>query len=413
MNAPTPLFRKEVLEHRGDRLHGDVNIAVPVSWQAIGYLLLGALVIAGVFLATASYSRVETVAGAVVLDKGLAEIVPSRPGVVAALPASEGRAVKVGEALVQIRSEEDMAGGQTGPRRVMEALEEQDQRLASQTSLMMNAAGAEQGQLIAQIRGFGQEIASLDAQIAAQRRLVEVAGDEFREVQGVAGKGFISRRDLEARESALIGRRQQLSQLEQARAGRIADLAQARGAIAQTGASAQAQAAGVQSSRAQLAQRLAEVETAQGYTLTSPIDGTVTAVTARLGQPVNQQQPLMVVVPSNASTRAELYVPTSAAGFLAVGQVVRLAVDAFPFQRFGTVTARIVQVSSVAIAKATPDGGAVPVYLVTAELAEPSVRAFGGRQKLLPGMTLSARIVTQKQTLFEWLFEPLFAVRGR
>lgn len=413
MNAPTPLFRKEVLEHRSDRLQGEVTIAVPVSWQAISYLLLASLVIAIVFLATASYSRVNTVAGAIVLDKGLAQIVPSRPGVVVALRVSDGHSVRVGEALVHIRSEEDMADGSTGPRRVKEALQQQDLGLASQNSLMMEAARAEQGRLSAQILGLRQEVASLDVQIASQRRLIQVADNEFREVGGAAGKGFISRRDLEARESALIGRRQQLSQLEQARAGRTSDLAQARSAIVQTGASAQAAAAGVQSTRAQLAQRLAEVETAQGYTLTSPIDGIVTAVTARLGQPVSQQQPLMVVVPSDANTRVELYVPTSSAGFLAIGQEVRLAVEAFPFQRFGTVTGRVVQVSSVAIAKAAPDGGAVPVYLVTAELAAPFIMAFGRRQKLLPGMSLSARIVTQKQTLFEWLFEPLLAVRTR
>jgi membrane fusion protein len=413
MNAPTALFRKEVLAHRADRLHGDVNIAVPISWQAIGYLLLAALVAALVFLATASYSRVATVAGEVVLDKGVVSIVPSRPGIVTSLRAREGERVKAGDPLVQIRSEEDMASGRTAPGRIIEALQQQDDRLVSQTSLMMNAAGEEQSRLAAQINGLSQEIGSLGSQIQSQQRLVQVAENEFRDMQGVAGKGFISRRDLEARESALIARRQQLSQLEQARAGKSADLAQARRAIAQTGASAQAQAAGVQSSRAELAQRLAEVETAQGYTLTSPIEGTVTALTARLGQPASQQQPLMMVMPSNATPRAELYVPTSAAGFLAIGQEVRLAVDAFPFQRFGTVTARIVQISSVTVPRATAGGGAVPVYLVAAELAEPSVVAFGRRQNLLPGMALSARIITQKQTLLEWLFEPLFAVRAR
>lgn len=413
MNAPTPLFRKEVLEHRADRLHGDVSIAVPISWQVIGYTLLAALVAALVFLFTASYSRVETVTGAVVLDKGVAAILPSRPGVVAELPAREGQRVRAGDPLVRVRSEEDMAGGGTAPRRIIEALREQDRRLASQTSLMGNAAAAEQSRLSEQIAGLGHEIASLEAQIAAQRRLIEVAENEFNQVQGVASKGFISRRDVDARESALLARRQQLAQLEQTRAAKTANLAEARRAIPQAGAAAEAQAAGVQSSRAALAQQVAQAEVAQGYTLTSPVDGTVTAVTARLGQPASQQQSLMVIMPAQATPRVELYVPTSAAGFLAIGQEVRLAVDAFPYQRFGTVRGRIAEISSAAIPKATAEGGAVPVYLVTANLPEPSVTAFGRKQPLLPGMTLSARIITEKQSLFEWLFEPLFAVGNR
>jgi membrane fusion protein len=58
-------------------------------------------------------------------------------------------------------------------------------------------------------------------------------------------------------------------------------------------------------------------------------------------------------------------------------------------------------------------GKARPTYLVSVELQEPWVRAFGRRQPLLPGMTLTARIVTERQSLLEWLFQPVFAVRNR
>lgn len=414
MNAPQhSLFRKEVGEHRAERLHGDVSIAVPISWQLIGYTLLAALAAALVFLFSASYSRVEAVSGAIVLDKGVASIVPSRKGIVTVLQVREGQKVKAGEPLLQIRSEEAMASGGTAPRRVIDALAEQDRRLADQTSLMMTAAAADRSRFGAEIAGLAGELTSLEAQIATQRRLVEVADNEFRQMQGVAGRGFISRRDLDTRESTLLSRRQQLSQLEQARAAKRADLAEARKSIAQSSAAAEAQAAGVLSSRAGLAQQVAQAEGTQGYSLTTPIDGRVTALTARLGQPAIEQQPLMFIVPANATPRAELYVPTSAAGFLEVGQEVRLAVDAFPYQRFGSVAARITEISSVAIPKAAAQGNTVPVYLVTAELSAPFVKAFGRSQPLLPGMTLSARIITQRQSLIEWLFEPFFAVRNR
>jgi membrane fusion protein len=42
-----------------------------------------------------------------------------------------------------------------------------------------------------------------------------------------------------------------------------------------------------------------------------------------------------------------------------------------------------------------------------------AVTAFGRSEPLVSGMTLSARIVTEKQSLLEWLFEPLYAVRRR
>jgi membrane fusion protein len=50
---------------------------------------------------------------------------------------------------------------------------------------------------------------------------------------------------------------------------------------------------------------------------------------------------------------------------------------------------------------------------VTVKLAQSWVMAFGRRQPLVPGMTLTARIITERQNLFQWLFEPLFAVQRR
>jgi membrane fusion protein len=416
MNAARPnrtIFRKQALEHSADRLDGAVTLALPVSWQVIGYLLFAALVVALVFLCTASYSRVETVSGAVVLEQGFAAIVPSRSGVVEALPAHDGQTVKPGDPLVRIRSEEDMASGATAPRRVLGALREQDLRLADQAAMVLHAGAASRSELRVRIGGLTGEIASLDSQIADQHELVAVAEAEYRDAKIVAAKGYVSRRDLDVREGELILRRQQLAQLEQNRVAKQAELSAARRSMEQAGATTDAQVASVQSGRAELAQHVALAEASQGYTITAPIAGMVTAVTARLGQTATPGQPLMMVTPIGGRPRVELYVPTSAAGFLATGQEVRVAVDAFPYQRFGAIEARITGISSIAIARAGADGATTPAYLVQARLAHPWVEAFGRRQPLLPGMVVTARIVTRRQTLFGWLFEPLFAVHRR
>lgn len=406
------LFREEVLRYQSNRLHGSVGLATPLAWQAISFLLLGTLVATIVFLMSASYARVETVTGSVTLDKGVATVMPSRAGIVAELNVREGQRVRMGDMLVRIRSEEDMIDGETAPARIREALSEQDSRLATQGGLLVAAAVAEQARLREQITGLSAEIGSLDSQIADQSRLVEVAKADYDGVQRLVANGFISRRDMEVRETAIISRRQQLAQLQQARTAKAAAIAEARRAAAQSSAVAQAQIAGAQSERATLVQRMAEVDLARGYNITSPVDGIVTALTARLGQPANAQQQLMMVIPANARTRVELYVPTAAAGFVRAGQDVRVAVDAFPYQQFGTVRAQLVEVSAAAIPRAGPNGP-MPVYLVTADLSEPWIKAFGRQQPLAPGMTLTARIVTENRSLFEWLFQPVFAVRNR
>lgn len=413
MSGGSNLFRKEAVAHRSSRLHGDVSVAIPLSWQVIGLALMATLIVAAAFLAVGTYARVETVPGLLAPDAGVAVIVPPRPGVVVRVPVREGTRVRIGSPLVAIGSQELLSDGMRPSQRMRDALTIQDRQLAEQGAAMLRAAAAERAQLGEQIVGLQAAVGDIDLQIADQRRLVEVSAAEFRDVAVVAEQGFISRRDLATREATLLQRRQQLLQLRQSRAEKQAELAAARRAIGQSLAAGQAQAAGAGSSRTALAQQMAQIDQTEGFTLTSPIDGIVTGVTARAGQAVAAQQSLLMIVPDKARLRAELMVPTIAAGFISRGQDVRLAVDAFPYQRFGTVSARIVEVANAATTQRAPDGRGVPAYLVIVDLKEPWIHAFGRRQALLPGMTLSARIITERQSLLHWLFEPLFAVNAR
>jgi membrane fusion protein len=276
----------------------------------------------------------------------------------------------------------------------------------------MTAANAQRSRQWATIDGAQQEIATLDQQISDQQQLVTLADNQFKQYQGIAEKGFISRHDLDAQQVTLLSRKQQLEQLRQSRAAKIASLADARRSIAESASTAQAQSVAVQAQRTQLAQQTAQFDAVKGYALTSPVAGRVTALTARTGAPASQGEALMVIVPAGGRTRVELYVPTSAAGFLRSGQDVRLAVDAFPYEQFGTVDARITYIANAPVARQTV-AGVIPTYLVNAELTDPFVRAFGRKQPLVAGMTLAARIITRRQTLLEWLFQPLFAVARR
>lgn len=408
-----PLFRHEVLEHRSDRLHGDISLAMPMRWHVIGYTLLAALAAAGLFLALGSYARVETVSGSIVLDRGVVPIVSHRHGVAVAISVKAGDRVKAGQRLAEISSEDTLTIGGTAPQRALKAMEQQETGLAVQSLASQQAGQAEIARLAAQMEGLQGELATLDRQVAVQKELVASAVAGLETVQDAAKRGFISRRDVVQREESVLTRRQQLGAIEQQRVAKQSAVAEARKSIAAARAQAVVQAATLSAGRAELSQRRIDTQAARGMILTAPVDGMVTAVTANPGQSVGDDAALMTLVPDSAVSRAELEIPTSAIGFLEVGQEVHLAVDAFPYQRFGAIKARIVEISAVTVAKRDGSGATIPVYLATAEMSSPWVTAFGKRHRLLPGMTLSARIVTRRQTLLQWLFEPLFAVSAR
>ena len=105
------LFRREVLERQGNRLLGEINLALPLGWQAPAYLL-GAVALAGaLFESTASYTRLATVPGRLIPEAGVAVILPSRAGVLREVYVREGSVVRQGQPLASVRVAEVLTSG--------------------------------------------------------------------------------------------------------------------------------------------------------------------------------------------------------------------------------------------------------------------------------------------------------------
>ena len=407
------MFRKAAVQNITTPNYGSSRIDVPIQWQFIGYFILFSLIAGSVFLASAKYSRVEIALGTIVPDKGISTILPTRSGTVVELAVREGQRVQVGGLLAQIRTEEDSDQGLTSAEQIERAIARQDASLASQIDAANAAASAQQSQLTAQQAGLRSEIRQIQSQITIQQNLIETAQADLSRAQEVAERGFISQRDLQVREETLLARQQGLSQLNQSLSAKRAALTESERSSALIAAQARAQSADLAAARAQVGQQAASAEGTRSYAIRAPISGTVTALTARIGQPANPQNPLMTIVPAGAELQAELAVPSSAIGFVEEGQEVSLAIDAFPYQRFGTIKGEVLTVAESALSQQGANGEVVSVYPVHVKLDSAAVTAFGRSEPLVSGMTLSARIVTEKQSLLEWLFKPLYAVRRR
>ncbi len=386
---------------------------MPVAWQSIGFLIFGGVAAGFLFLSLASYSRVETVTGIIIPDTGVSNIVPTRAGVIAALPVRDGQNVQAGAELATIRAEEDGAAARSPAALVEAAIARQDASLVAQSNAAQASAVAQVSQLLAQKSGLVAEISQLQSQIATQRALIASAQKDLDRARAIADRGFISGRDLQVREETLLARQQGLSQIEQSFAAKRAAVVENERSIGQIMAQARVQTASLSATRAQVAQQAASATGARSYVLRAPVAGRVTAMTARMGQAAIPQTPLMTIVPAGSVLRAELRVSSAAIGFVKPGQQVRLAIDAFPYQRFGTVTGKVLTVAASAVGAQGPNGSTVAVYPVTVALDKTRVTAFGRREMLVSGMSLTARIVTEKQTLLEWLFEPLYALQRR
>ena len=403
------LFRREVLERQSARLEGDVFVGVPVTWQILGLFLGTSVVVAFAFLASASFPRVETARGVIQPDLGVAAILPPTTGTAAVVHVASGEAVVAGQTLVTAEVENFLASGQGAASRIIDALRRQTESVDAQIVAARENAEAELRRLDAQMAGLEEEVASIEQQITLQGDRIAAASADVEAVRQAVARGAITRRNLAEREEALAERRQQLAQLEQARANRLSARAEAQSSRERLAATASERLAQLESQREEIAQSIASTEQARAFVLRAPVAGTVSNLSVNVGTPLSPERQVAAIIPEGSTLQAHLRVPSGAIGFVAEGQEVSLAIDTFPFERFGTIPGQVVDVARTA--EPAADGSLT--FDVRASLERDHMLAFGVDQPLVAGMTLTARIVTGRQSLVEWLFEPLFALARR
>src|SRR4029079_5311824 len=144
---------------------------------------------------------------------------------------------------------------------------------------------------------------------------------------------------------------------------------------------------------AALEQRLTDAEARRLQFVIAPISGRIAALPVVTGQTVNSGATVAVIVPEGGVLEAELLAPSRAIGFVRPGQPVQISLQAFPYQRFGTVSGRIRLVSTTVLA---PSEVAIqglniqePTFRIRVSLGRESMQAYGESYPLQPGMLVS------------------------
>ena len=276
---------------------------------------------------------------------------------------------------------------------------------------------AERAQADRRIKGLIGELAQAKAQVKLQEQRLRLAQGLVTRSEGLDGKGYMTRKELEARISAALLAEQELTgQIRQVAAveRELADLDGRLKAIPIeiTAANAERQAA-----EASLQQRTIDTESRRTQFITALIAGRVVVLPVAAGQSVPAGATIAIMTPTGGRLEAELLTPSRAIGFIRKDQDVRLMLQAFPFQRFGAVTGRVRSISSTVLGptEISIPGISVqePVFRVRVALDRESISAYNETISLQPGMLLSADVVFDRRSLLQWLFDPIYAVRGR
>ncbi len=144
-------------------------------------------------------------------------------------------------------------------------------------------------------------------------------------------------------------------------------------------------------------------------TLLSPADAVVLDI-AKLsqGSVVTAAETLFTLVPLAATLEAEVQIDSLDVGYVKVGDVAHLKLDAYPFQRHGALTAEVRTISEDAFRRDAATGqGLDAYYLSRIGFGNARLKKMPEQARLLPGMTVTAEIVVGQRSVISYLLWPL------
>ena len=275
-------------------------------------------------------------------------------------------------------------------------------------------AHVSQRQLFAsQIQQTRLDVATYEAQLRGLDGDKAFAAGNLSRIEQLAGKGY-------ATASQLAERRNALQRVENEMLVAREKISASREKVTETEGKLQAFLAGAQ---AEVASRLQDLLASSSFlngdvsrkarrqerlTIASPVRGVVKSLdVTTLGAVVRPGQALATIVPLGTALLAETRVPVGQIGYLKTGMQAHVKVSAFDYTRFGWLKGHVAEISPSSFA----EPGEIPYYRVRIDL-DATHLPFAPAATIIPGMSVSADIITGDKTILSYVLSPVLKALG-
>ena len=409
------LFRREAMEARSKAGMGEVIIIQPRIFKIMTLIAVGLVLAAAALAAFGQFSRKETVIGYLAPEEGVAALYATRGGVVSEVLVAEGEMVEAGQVLVRVATDAAADDGEAALATQVRQIEARLEEARLQLDVTEARFEAQQSRLTDRHSALSVELDQLRERLSLARESEAIVRAQWQRFQTLSERDLAPSVEVAERRQALIEAQASSADISRLLSEREAERRDAKHALSLAPSERDLELSRLREQLQALEQNRSELRRAAGYALTATVSGQVTALQAVKGTAVSPNQPLAAILPEGSDLRAHLLAPTRAAGFITPGQEVRLRVDAFPYQRFGAVPGRIIDMSGTVIAPnelAAPVMVQEPVYRLTVALDSQTIDAYGTAQSLQAGMALQADILVDRRPLWRWFIDPVVAARG-
>ena len=409
------LFRKAAANAVAQRLFGGVAITVPPSGLAgllISMVALGGLIAVSCIVEVPQRSRAV---GVLMPAGGMLDVVATRAGQIEGALVSVGEIVGKGQTLFTISDAAHQQGDSAADLRL--------RSLRSELNLVRKAHAGRRdiaGQTLIRLREEAdtatKQLQIAKARLAAHGRQLDILESRFSRWQELLGGGHVPRDAFELEHANVVRARAESADFEQQMAAYSQSIQSLLRSQMETKKQLELDTIEQALSAERLTREIDLVQHGVMQKVSAAEQSVIVRVLAQPGDTVRSGQVLASSRRPGDRLQAWLYLPTSNARQLGVGQSVEILLDAYPHSVYGTRTAIVSSVSGTALMPAdvhAPLLLAGPVFEVRAELSDNSIDADGRSWLLTPGTSFTAEIIQRRMKLYAWLFRSLRDEAGR
>jgi len=410
------LFRKEAESAHADQF-GTVIVSTPKAHFAAGVSATAACLAALVFSFHAHYARREQVSGHLVTDTGESRILARRSATVSEVYVREHQHVRKGDPILRLSSEMHTRGGGVHAR-VEEDIENQITSVHASVAATEAALISEKHQLRERVKSLLAQASDLRQQIGYQQQAAEQKQRTLTKLRPLLKDGFVAEYQVQDLESALLDTRAQTSGLHR----QLDEISQQQRETSRKLTSLEIDSElklnDLRREQARLRTSLAQDQSELELVVRSQSDALVSSVLVQPANYVEPGQPIVSLIPTPTTLKAEIFIPSTAIGFVHRGTKVAMHYAAFPYQKYGVQYGVVEQVSetptqpaqlSALLGQQPP---AQPMYRAIASLERQQIVTEGEQRALVPGMQLEAALLLEDRSIIAWLLEPITAFRA-
>lgn len=406
-------FSPNAIQARKDAWLGAASINTsPKHWFLLLLIVLSTS-LGTLLLAFLHYMDSIDVPGVVVDSNGIAQIVPPFKGVVQEVLAKQGDSVKKGERLFTVLLERASANGRFDAGRVSDV--SMEDRLKSVDSQI--ESGDSQLRVLGESRKtsavfYASEKQHLIQQRTLAERQLSLAKEEVAKYMDLATQGYVSLIGSQTKQQGALTIEQHLSELDRQLEQLDRQVFEAEVAYLDAKAKWQRDRYALQSSRASvLAEKAASSVTRESAVL-APIDGRLAMFDLKPGQQLGDEV-VGSIISGLGLLEVEIYIPSAVITKVNVGQEVRVLFPSPMFEERIFMSGKITSLSTVPMADKAAKRGAENSYVARVDLPQRYLLLGGQQRPLVPGITVTAKVIQGKTTFLYWLFSrSKFALRG-